>query len=354
MIRRMRGVVGRPFRTHALQRSEWVGECVGGIHDFFLEGFNLRGVFETMIAYIDTRRDATYRCLALPYYREALGQLDTFHGPAAAVSPRLAAEWVADREAELWYMFCTYGLEATDTDPDDLLLESDSDSSASVTGDESSLMERRMVNKRWLKPATRRRRKPSRTAQSSGPRVPPRSAPSPRVVIAAKCEVTEPVPDRKKPLPRLPRHNTTHEEVVDPPPPPASSSSRLTTGRSASLSTDTAVDTWLLLLGIRDIDEPIGEEFLPERVRHAVVEQFLDYAAEDRLTFTAAFNRIVHGLLAAVGHLLEHAAALAVRPPTSPRCTMHPAGMERMEMVSRNPASTCRPPSRLFQRRGLP
>eukprot|EP00439_Symbiodinium_sp_Y106_P067443 s151_g11.t1 len=292
MIRRMRGVVGRPFRTHALQRSEWVGECVGGIHDFFLEGFNLRGVFETMIAYIDTRRDATYRCLALPYYREALGQLDTFHGPAAAVSPRLAAEWVADREAELWYMFCTYGLEATDTDPDDLLLESDSDSSASVTGDESSLMERRMVNKRWLKPATRRRRKPSRTAQSSGPRVPPRSAPSPRVVIAAKCEVTEPVPDRKKPLPRLPRHNTTHEEVVDPPPPPASSSSRLTTGRSASLSTDTAVDTWLLLLGIRDIDEPIGEEFLPERVRHAVVEQFLDYAAEDRLTFTAAFNRI--------------------------------------------------------------
>ena len=119
------------------------------------------------------------------------------------------------------------------------------------------------------------------------------------------------------------------------------------------MSTDTAVDTWLLLLGIRDIDEPIGEE-LPERVRHAVVEQFLDYAAEDRLTFTVAFNRIVHGLLAAVGHLLEHAAALAVRPPTSPRTPPDAPGRDGEDGDGDSESSIYMQTSRLFQRRGLP
>ena len=40
---------------------------------------------------------------------------------------------------------------------------------------------------------------------------------------------------------------------------------------------------------------------------------------EDRLTFTVAFNRVMHGMLAAVGHLLEHAAALATNPPRPPQ-----------------------------------
>ena len=110
-------------------------------------GFNLRGVFQTLLAYIGTRRDATYQCLAMAYYREVLVQIDTFMGPPDAASPLMAAEWIADRESELWYMFYNFGLEAVDTDPADLSDAISHDSSGSgscdsVTGDESSLMER--------------------------------------------------------------------------------------------------------------------------------------------------------------------------------------------------------------------
>ena len=135
-------------KTIALMRSEWVGSCVGGIYDFYQEGFNLRGVFEEMVAFIRARCDGSYRSLALPYYREVMRQLDTFLGPETASAPHpLASAWIADREAELWYLFVYHGLEAVDVHESDVSFSAGANSSGSsgpqddsATDDEHSLI----------------------------------------------------------------------------------------------------------------------------------------------------------------------------------------------------------------------
>ncbi|CAE7809873.1 RTase, partial [Symbiodinium sp. CCMP2592] len=337
-IRHLRASTGPAFRSHSLMRLEWVGRCVGDFHDLYHAGYNLHGVFEEMVAFIRARDNGSYRSLALPYYREVLSQLGTFLGSPDSSRPPQASEWVADRESELWYLYNYHGLKARDVDVDDISVGNASSSNRScaeeAADDVSSLMDRKGVNKRWLKNApTRRRRAPSR------PRTPhasttPRSLNRPsapttteRVNLSAmakhKCRGT-PMPATTRPTPKarpaarapLPRsEKPTHRS-----PPqasreqgasrdmPASSSEAAGaggTGPDGPLTVEEALDTWLLLLGVRDIDEPIGTDVLPERVTTAIVETFLEHNLADRLTFTMAVNRLLGGLLSAIGAALE-------------------------------------------------
>ncbi|CAE7809883.1 RTase [Symbiodinium sp. CCMP2592] len=302
-IRHLRASTGPAFRSHSLMRLEWVGRCVGDFHDLYHAGYNLHGVFEEMVAFIRARDNGSYRSLALPYYREVLSQLGTFLGSPDSSRPPQASEWVADRESELWYLYNYHGLKARDVDVDDISVGNASSSNRScaeeAADDVSSLMDRKGVNKRWLKNApTRRRRAPSR------PRTPhasttPRSLNRPsapttteRVNLSAmakhKCRGT-PMPATTRPTPKarpaarapLPRsEKPTHRS-----PPqasreqgasrdmPASSSEAAGaggTGPDGPLTVEEALDTWLLLLGVRDIDEPIGTDVLPERVTTAI------------------------------------------------------------------------------------
>ena len=66
------------------------------------------------------------------------------------------------------------------------------------------------------------------------------------------------------------------------------------------------------------MDEPIGDSFLPERVRDAILETFLDFGPRDRLTMALAFTQVVHGLLSAVGQVLEHAVQLSRNQGSAP------------------------------------
>ena len=88
-----------------------------------------------------------------------------------------------------------------------------------------------------------------------------------------------------------------------------------------------AVDTWLLVLGIKDIDEE-EHEFLPDRVAGSIRETFMGYNGQDRLTMALAFTRVVQGLLSSVGHILETAARSGDVPPAAAAtagggCTCH-------------------------------
>ena len=89
------------------------------------------------------------------------------------------------------------------------------------------------------------------------------------------------------------RSEETHPRELGPPPP---------------LTLEEAVDTWLLVLGIRGIDEGT-HDFLPERVVGAIQETFMGFEGADRLTMALAFTRVVQNLLSSVGHLLEQAVA---------------------------------------------
>ncbi|CAE7195220.1 unnamed protein product [Symbiodinium sp. CCMP2592] len=160
-IRHLRASTGPAFRSHSLMRLEWVGRCVGDFHDLYHAGYNLHGVFEEMVAFIRARDNGSYRSLALPYYREVLSQLGTFLGSPDSSRPPQASEWVADRESELWYLYNYHGLEARDVDVDDISVGNASSSNRScaeeAADDVSSLMDRKGVNKRWLKNAPTRR-----------------------------------------------------------------------------------------------------------------------------------------------------------------------------------------------------
>ena len=73
-----------------------------------------------------------------------------------------------------------------------------------------------------------------------------------------------------------------------------------------------AVDTWLLVLGVRSIDEEIGPSMLPEATMANIGETFLDHDPTDRLTLMLALHRLVLGLLSAMGEAIQTAS-----PPSS-------------------------------------
>ena len=91
-----------------------------------------------------------------------------------------------------------------------------------------------------------------------------------------------------------------------------------------ALTLEHAVDTWLLVLGIKDIDEE-DEGFLPDRVSGSIRETFLGFNGPDRLTMALAFTRVVQGLLSTVGHILE-AATQGVEGASANPATTSPRG----------------------------
>ena len=122
---------------------------------------------------------------------------------------------------------------------------------------------------------------------------------------AARCPSPNPRPSlvRKQAIRDAPaRSEEARPSERDPPPP---------------LTLEEAVDTWLLVLGIRGIDEGT-QDFLPERVVGAIQETFMGFEGVDRLTMALAFTRVVQNLLSSVGRLLEQAVTLPVPSARDP------------------------------------
>ena len=188
-------------------------------------------------------------------------------------------------------------------------------------GDEASMVQRDQPKRRWLAPPSRRRRQgpssrgPNREREAERPG-PERSrgtdsqsarCSNERVDLGAMARAraardrAEPRREVSKPKPKTKsrpkqgikdapaRSEETRPSEQDPPPP---------------LTLEEAVDTWLLVLGIRGIDEGT-QDFLPERVVGAIQETFMGFEGADRLTMALAFTRVVQNLLSSVGRLLE-------------------------------------------------
>ena len=73
------------------------------------------------------------------------------------------------------------------------------------------------------------------------------------------------------------------------------------------LNLDMAVNPWMLVLGMRNIDEPQGEDFLPTGTMESIGNTFLNHTMEDRMTLMLAIHRLVLGLLSAVGEAIQQA-----------------------------------------------
>ncbi|CAE7835656.1 unnamed protein product [Symbiodinium necroappetens] len=75
------------------------------------------------------------------------------------------------------------------------------------------------------------------------------------------------------------------------------------------ITVDMAVDTWMLALGLRNINDTVGGTFLPEQVMSNLGETFLSHGMQDRLTLMLAIHRVALALLAAMGEAAQQAAA---------------------------------------------
>ena len=101
-----------------------------------------------------------------------------------------------------------------------------------------------------------------------------------------------------------PKSKSRPKQVEKDKPAPSEATNPQKFGPPRPLTLEAAVDTWVVVLGIREIDEGTNA-FLPERVVGAIQETFMGFEGADRLTMALAFTRVVQNLLSSVGHLLE-------------------------------------------------
>ena len=287
--------------------DEWIGTAVQYYHDCHVEGFattELQGVLRDEIK---ARGEYSFTCLSETYLRGIASQVATFPGPSGALPPPSAGEWTQGMATALWLMYREEGLCAHGTwEP------APSSDGSSVTGDEMSLVQRDQPKRKWLAEGPSRRRRAPQSRRDRGAPL-PKSMPrrDPGRCSTERVDLSAVARSRAARTNAVPAMVPGGPDVRDA---PASSSDGVRTGERRPLTIETAVDTWLLVLGVKDIDEEDEASFLPGRVVGSIQETFLGYNGQDRLTMTLAFTRVVQGLLSAVGRVLEDAAA---RPAVS-------------------------------------
>ena len=323
-----------PSADRALHRSEWVGTGVQYFYDCHLTGFFTGELLPLLWDAILARGDHDFALAARGYLREVENQVGTFLGQDQAVRPPSSLEWAQGMAEALHLLHHHEGLNVTDRVGRQAVDCSEQRDGTEGGGDETSMVQRDQPKRKWLAPPSRRRRQgPSsrgpnreRDAERSGPER-SRGADSQsarcsneRVDLGAMAraraardraeprrEVSKPKPKTKSRPKQAIRDAPARSEEARPserdPPPP--------------LTLEEAVDTWLLVLGIRGIDEGT-QDFLPERVVGAIQETFMGFEGVDRLTMALAFTRVVQNLLSSVGRLLEQAVTLPVPSARDP------------------------------------
>ena len=305
-----------------LHRYEWIGIGVQFHHDGYWAGLSCTGLVELIRTEVRSRNEYSFTALAEPYLCSMASQVTTFQGGGDSL-PTNAGEWAREMSTALWLLYREEGL-CADVMEEELGGSSyrGSDSDEDITGDEASLAQRDKPKRKWLAdddPARRRRRASPRRASRGTPT--PKSMPrrgnrcsAERVDLLEVARARgESRTAKAKAVPVLaPGRPDVRDER------PSGSAGPITP--RAALTLEHAVDTWLLVLGIKDIDEE-DEGFLPDRVSGSIRETFLGFSGPDRLTMALAFTRVVQGLLSTVGHILEAAAQGVEGAGASPAAT---------------------------------
>ncbi|CAE7037268.1 unnamed protein product [Symbiodinium sp. CCMP2592] len=189
--------------------------------------------------------------------------------------------------------------------------------------DETSLAQR--PRQRWLKhgPTRRRRVNPATTTTARRPlrREPSRSnraTCTAETVNLARTAATKSThgsearatgPHARGPKPKArpaPRRTGPHAAPAALPASAAAATS--SDDLFLPMSLDSAVDTWMLTLGMRHIDEEVGNHFLPEATMSSIGDTFLDHGIQDRQVLMLAVHRVALNLLASMGEAIRVAA----------------------------------------------
>ena len=258
-------------------------------------------------ACVADRRFAEYARGARAYIREASNQLGTFAGPMHT-SPENLAVWARQMEQELWEAFVLHGLDLHGD-----VHWSDSSSSGSITGDETSLMH------------------DAEAAAQAGPGRDQRERmrPGNQNAVLGKLGIwqqwqlqqgtvhmrTADHDPRRKPGPRPKHRNALHPDLMDiltePVDPVTGRTGRPAAqkvkGWTTPQSTSRWRRTWMLALGLRSIDEEVGATFLPAHTMANLAATYQDHSMADRQMLMLAIHRVALALLAAMGEAVQQA-----------------------------------------------
>ena len=301
-IRRLRELP--PTVSSRGHRLHWTGEFVQGLHDFFHQGFYTGCTVELLRNCIVRRRFGEYEQGAAYYVREVESQAGTFVGRPDRC-PEGLMRWVEHMEENLWHAYVLHGFDLRRVT--EMPVTPASSSATNITGDEVSMAQR--PNKRWLKGKAEGRRRGTRRAEhgsrgsvGSGPRrctaetLSLADAATRARVRSARAEAEPRARPTPKAMPRRGRAN--------PAPPADAAEPRRDDG---PLTHDQALDTWMLTLGIRSVDESAGSGFLPQHVKDSIGDTFMDHNAVDRLTLALAIHRLAYYLMTAMGEAIQQA-----------------------------------------------
>ncbi|CAE7845629.1 unnamed protein product [Symbiodinium microadriaticum] len=274
----------------------WTGEVVQQVYDYYEAGYHTAAAIPLLTHFVQQRRFAEYTEGATYYIDRTADQLGDYVG-SCWTSPEGMAEWARHMEQELWEAFVLHGLDLRYADRQCLLF---------------------ILGRRG-----RRRGTPRRDAGRTGSTTERRSR-SPHCTRETRnlAEIAAAVRARahqRTTCPSNPRRERQPREPAHAPPgsatrPPASRPHRDHPDEApiAPMTLDMAVDTWLLVLGVRNIDEEIGPSMLPESTMANIGETFHGHDSTDRLTLMLALHRLVLGLLSAMGDAIQ-----AASPPSS-------------------------------------
>ena len=327
----VQGLTGdRTFSHVRFHRDEWIGAGVQFHHDCFWAGFCTRGLVAQTRQHIQERRERSFAVLAGPYLDSISSQVADFAGSPDAPPPPGAEEWARGMSNTLWLLYREEGLCSEMLDEADMEGLCSSSSDEDITGDEAGMVQRDKPKRKWLAddgPSRRRRQPPPRPRDGGGAGDGGRGAPKPKTMPLARSRCSSErvnlmevartrESNRAAKAKAMPAMVPGRPDVRD----ERASGSRGPMEVRSGMTLASAVDTWLLVLGIKDIDEE-EDGFLPDRVAGSIRETFMGYNGQDRLTMALAFTRVVQGLLSSVGHILETAARSGDVPPATAATT---------------------------------
>ena len=304
--------------------EQWLWDTKDELSQLLEAGWDGLSLLRGFLGRAGLRGSAQFSELAQNMVDRLTEALELGEGP---VAPLTHAAWAVGTETKLYALFLQHGGAGTTSQGSSSSAARPPETQEAAAGgsngtavhlvvppthageleedDVLTLMDRKGVNKKWLKSRSRSRsRGRGHSAKGSGrDHGPPHpKGPPPR----AKARVTRETVDLSKCV----RPRSTPASSSGPPRRNSSGAASSSSGGSpgAGLTLPDAVQLWLLWLGITDENnQGPSDRLLPVFVEEVVTQSFLSFNVPDRLTLSLGFTQLVQMLMSAVGALIEQA-----------------------------------------------
>ena len=254
------------LRGHCLT---WTGAVIGDIYDGHMEGYDTTACLRLLYDCVARRRFEEYEEQAHRYLSVVHNNTQDFRTPGIMCTETLAA-WAAEHEGRLWQAFVLHGLDMRGLPARPRASGSSSSSTLEeITGDEARFAQK-LPAKKWMKGNDYRRRRsrprePERRSQHSPTRrerCTRETLNLARVANRHRSSGSRAAGGADRPKPKTrPSTGTRPSSTTTRPEPSGAGSSG---DDPMPMTMSMAVDTWMLVLGLRGINDTACDAFLQQ------------------------------------------------------------------------------------------